>query len=422
MKHSLRLLVIAVAFVVALAMSGCGSRDDSGGSDTAPGITDTEITLGGIFPFSGPASSYAVIPKAQEAYFKYINEEKGGVEMKDGKTRKIKYLVEDDGYEPSRTVTAAHKLIDKEQVFALYSTLGTPPNLAIWEFVNQAKVPQTFVASGASVWGSGIDAHPWTIGFQLAYTTEAAIWAKYLTDHNPDAKVAVLFANDDVGADYFGGFKEAIKGTNIKIIAEKSYETTDATVSAQMTELASSGADTFLNISTPKFAAQAIKAKGELGWDALQLLAAVSSSKATVLEPAGLANSAGVIYADFLKDPSNPAWADDADVKNYNELLAKYAPTVDALDRNAAFGWASAATLVATLEAMEEPTREALMKSVRNLNIEHIPMIVPGIPVITGDNDGYPVESAQLSTFNGTELELLGDVISYEGKTPIIKQ
>lgn len=413
--------VAILSVALAVTLGACGSRGGSADSNGDPGITDTEITLGGTFPFSGPASSYAVIPQAEKAYFKYVNEAKGGVKMGDGKTRKIKFLTEDDGYEPSRTVTAAHKLIEQDKVFALYSTLGTPPNLAIWDYVNKVKVPQVFIASGASYWGSDIKAHPWSIGFQLGYTTEAAIWAEYLKKNNPNAKVAILYANDDFGADYLGAFKLAIKGTGIKVVAEKGYATTDPTVNAQVTNLASSNADIFLNISTPKFAAQAIKAKAQLGWNAQQILSAVSASIATVFKPAGVENAKGIIYADSLKDPSSPTWAGDKDVKQYKKILSKYASNLDLADRNVVFGYASAVTFVTALEQMQKPTRDELMKTVRNLDIKKPPMLIPGIPIKTGPNDGYPTESAQLSKFNGTEPKLIGGIISYEGKTPITK-
>lgn len=419
-----RIGLAAGAVVLSLSLAACGGRSDAGsdGATSTPGVTDTEIVFGGTFPYSGAASSYNVVGEAAKAYFAYVNDELGGVTMGDGKTRKITYLVEDDAYEPNRTVEAARKLIEQDKVFGLHNMLGTGTNLAARDYITQQEVPHVFIGGGASNWGAETDKYPWSTGWQIAYTTESGVWGKYLLEEQPAAKVAVLYQNDDLGLDYLNGFKHAIEGSDITIVAEKSFNTSDATVDSQVTDLAGAGADVFLNISTPKFAAQAIKKKAELGWDALQIVAAVSSSVATVYEPAGLANAEGILSADFLKDPSNPAYADDEDVIEFKERLAKYDGKLNPADRNVIFGWAAAETLVHALEDTEEPTREAFMEAVRSLDIPDQPLLIDGVPVKTSEDDGYPIESAQLNRFNGKIIEPLGEVISYEGATPVLEK
>jgi branched-chain amino acid transport system substrate-binding protein len=395
------LLAVAVLSVVA-----CGRDDDDGGDGGSdPGISDDSIKVGGSYPFSGPASAYRSIEQGAQAYFSFANE-KGGV---DG--REIEFVTLDDAYEPAKAVQNARRLIQEEQVFALFNTLGTANNVGIWDYANEQEVPHVFVATGASLWGADVAAHPWTTGWQPDYVTESQVYADFLEQEKPNAKVAVLYQNDAFGEDLLNGFKEAAKGTNIKVVAEESYEVTDPTVSSQMSKLAGSDADTFLNITTPKFGAQAIVAADKLGWKVLHIINNVSASKLLVLEPAGLDKSQGLISTAYFKDPASPEWSDDASMKEFKEALAKYEPRANPEDPFCVFGWAAASTMVEALKGMEEPTREAFMDSVRNLDLE-IPILLPGIEVKTsGEQDGYPIEAMQIQRFEGENWVLQDDVI-----------
>jgi branched-chain amino acid transport system substrate-binding protein len=399
---------LVLLLVVALATAACGRDDDDdegGGGGSDPGITDDSIKLGGSYPFSGPASAYRSIEQGAQAYFSFANA-KGGV---DG--RKIDFVALDDAYEPARAIQNARRLIQEEQVFALFNPLGTANNVAIWDYANKQEVPQVYVATGASLWGADIAAHPWTIGWQPDYVTESQVYADYLKDEKPNAKVAVLYQNDAFGEDLLNGFKEATKGTNIEVVAEESYEITDPTVSSQMSKLANSDADTFLNITTPKFGAQAIVAADKLGWKVLHIINNVSASKLLVLEPAGLDKSQGLISTTYFKDPASPEWSDDAAMREFKDALAKYQPRANPEDPFSVYGWAVAATMVEALKGMKEPTREALMESVRNMDVE-IPILLPGITVETsGDQDGYPIEAMQIQRFEGENWKLQGEVI-----------
>ncbi len=331
---------------------------------------------------------------------------KGGV---DG--REIDFVTVDDAYEPPKAVQNARRLIQEEEVFALFNTLGTANNAAIWDYANEQEVPQVYVATGASLWGSDVDAHPWTIGWQPDYVTESQVYADFLEAEKPNAKVAVLYQNDAFGEDLLNGFKKATEGTNIQVVAEESYEVTDPTVGSQMSKLANSDADTFLNITTPKFGAQAIVAADKLGWKVLHIINNVSASKLLVLEPAGLDKSQGLVSTAYFKDPAGPDWADDAAMKEFKSALAKYEPRANPEDPNCVFGWSAAATMVEALKAMEEPTRDALMKAVRNMDVE-IPTLLPGIEVKTaGTEDGYPIEAMQIMRFEGENWQLQDEVI-----------
>jgi len=397
-----RSVSLALLLMVVLVAAGCGRDEENGGGD--PGITDDEIKIGGSYPFSGPASAYRSIAEGAKAYFEKVNAE-GGV---DG--RKINFITLDDAYEPPKAVQNARRLIQQEQVFALFNTLGTPNNVAIWDYVNKQKVPHLYVATGASLWGANPKAHPWTIGWQPDYVSESQAYGDYLDKNKPRAKVAVLYQNDAFGEDLLNGFKDAIKGTDIEIVAEESYEVTDPTVSSQMAKLANSDADTFLNITTPKFGAQAIAAADKLGWKVLHIINNVSASKLLVLEPAGLDASQGLISTTYFKDPAGPEWADDPAMKEYKSSIRKYS-RLNPEDPFGVYGWGAAQTLVEALKNMKEPTREALMDAVRNMELK-VPMLLPGIEVKTsGMKDGYPIEATQIQRFEGENWKLEGDVI-----------
>jgi branched-chain amino acid transport system substrate-binding protein len=399
---------MALLLMAAIPFAACGRDDDEGGGGgggSDPGITDDSIKLGGSYPFSGPASAYRSIEQGAQAYFGFVNS-KGGV---DG--RKIDFVTLDDAYEPAKAVQNARRLVQEEQVFALFNTLGTANNAAIWDYTNKQQVPQVYVATGASLWGADTKAHPWTTGWQPDYVTESQVYADYLKKAKPNAKVAVLYQNDAFGEDLLNGFKKAVEGTSIKVVAEESYEVTDPTVSSQMSKLASSDADTFLNVSTPKFGAQAIVAADKLGWKVLHIINNVAASKLLVLQPAGLDKAQGLISTAYFKDPASPEWADDASMKEFKAALAKYQPRANPEDPNCVYGWAAAETMTEALKGMKEPTREALMESVRHMDVE-IPILLPGIKVqMSGDEDTYPIEAMQIQRFEGENWKLEGEVI-----------
>lgn len=409
------LRLMAATLATGLVLAGCGGRDDGGDSaseggaaENVPGVTDTTIKLGTSFPLSGPASAYSTITKGAQAHFEFVNEN-GGVNG-----RKIEYEVLDDGYEPPRAVSNSRRLITQEEVFALFNTLGTPPNLAIWDYVNQQEVPHVFIATGATEFGADIEAHPWTIGWQPNYQTEAAALAQYLENEQPDAKVAVLFQNDGFGKDLLGGFEKAIEGTGVEIVARESYEVTDPSVASQVKKLAGSGADAFLNISTPKFAAQAIATVAKSDWKPTHMISNVAASKSLVFKPVGLEAATGILAPNYLLDPSSEEAKSDPDYQTYVDAMEKFAPDADPTEAFNVYGWASAATMVAALEkAGEDLTREGFMEAVRSLDTE-IPMLLPGIKVQTGPDDGYPIEAVQIQRFDGENWEAVGDL--YDGE------
>jgi branched-chain amino acid transport system substrate-binding protein len=396
--------------VLALVPAACGREDDSSGGGSGdgakadPGITDKTIKLGGSYPFSGPASAYGTIGEGAKAYFKFLNA-KGGVNG-----RKIDFITLDDGYEPPKALQNARRLVQQEKVFAMFNTLGTPNNLAIWDFLNEQKVPQLFVATGASAWGSDIKAHPYTIGWQPNYVTEAKVYAEYLKKNKPNAKVAVLYQNDGFGKDLFNGFKQGIAGSDIKVVRQESYNVTDPTVAAQVGRLARSGADTFLNITTPKFGAQAIATVAKSGWKPLHILNNVAADKNLVLKPVGLENAKDIVSTAYFKDPQGDQWADDPAVQEYKDALKKYAPKSDPEDAFNMYGWTVATTMAKALEQMKEPTRDSLMEAVRNMDLEQ-GTLLPGNKIETTPDDGYPLEAMQIIKFDGENWQLQGDLI-----------
>jgi branched-chain amino acid transport system substrate-binding protein len=400
--RAMRILWVALLVAGCLVIAACGRDDEEGSTD--PGITDDTIKLGGSYPLSGPASAYRSIEQGAQANFKYVNAN-GGV---DG--RKIEFVTLDDAYEPPKAVQNARRLVQEEEVFALFNTLGTANNVAIWDYTNKEEVPQLFVATGASLWGADVDAHPWTTGWQPDYVTESQVYADYLEQEKPNAKVAVLYQNDAFGEDLLNGFKKATEGTNIEVVAEESYEVTDPTVSSQMSKLASSDADTFLNITTPKFGAQAIVAADKLGWKVLHIINNVSASKLLVLEPAGLDKSQGLISTAYFKDPASPEWENDDSMMEFKDALAEHEPRANPEDPNTVYGWAAASTMVEALKGMEEPTRQALMDSARSLDIE-VPILLPGIDVKMAADDGYPIEAMPIIRFEGDNWQRQNEVI-----------
>lgn len=397
------MLLTASLVLAASLVAGCGrGEEDSGSQD--PGVTKDSIKLGGIYPFSGPASAYGQIATGAKAHFDMVND-KGGV---DG--RKIEFSTVDDAYEPPKAVQQSRKLIEQDKVFALFNTLGTPSNLAIWDYTNQEKVPQTYVATGATEFGADIKKHPYTTGWQPNYTTEATIYANYLKKEKPNAKVGVLLQNDGFGKDLTGGFEEALKGSDVKVVAKETYEATDPSVAPQVKKLSTSGADTFLNVTTPKFSAQAIAAVAKSDWKPLHILNNVGASKTTVLAPVGLENAKDIVSTAYFKDPEDPEFASDPAMKEYKAQLKKSSAKANPNEPFHVYGWAAAATMVEALKGMKEPTRDELMKSIRNMDTE-IPILLPGVKVQTkGESDGYPIEAMQIIQFDGKNWKRQGQV------------
>lgn len=397
-------------------VTACGGGRGGGTAGAAPGITDSQVKLGGSYPLSGPSSAYSTIAKSAQAYFEKVNAE-GGVQMADGKTREVNFVVYDDGYEPSRTLENARRLIEEDRVFALFGTLGTPGNSAIVDYVNEQGVPHLFLATGASKWGANVEKWPWTIGWQPAYALESAVYADYLKQERPEAQVAILFQNDDYGDDFLGGFERAIEGSDIEIVARESYQVTDPSVDSQVVNLAQSEADVFFDVTTPKFAAQAIAKKAEIGWGALHLLNNVSASIESVLKPAGVEASQDVVTATYIKDAADPRFDDDPALQQYMSDAKEYGD-FNVLDPYGIFGFAVCDTMTKVLQDTGEPTRQALMDVVRSMDYDN-PLLLPGVRVKTSEGDGFPIESNQLVRFEGEQWKPFSDLIKREGETPV---
>ena len=371
-----------------------------------PGVTDTEIKIGQTMPYSGPASAYGTIGRSEAAYFNMINDQ-GGVNG-----RKINFISLDDGYSPPRTVEQVRKLVEEEQVLLLFQGLGTPTNTAIHKYMNAKKVPQLFVATGATKWGDP-EHFPWTMGWQPNYQTEGHLYAKYLLKSKPAAKIAVLFQNDDYGKDYVKGLHDGLGGkADTMIVKEVSYEVTDPTVDSQIVTLQSSGADTFFIIATPKFAAQAIRKTYDVGWKPLTFINNVSTSIAAVLEPAGLEKSVGLVTALYFKDPTDPQWSKDPAMKQWRAWMEKYYPDGNIGDGFNTYGYAVAQTMVHVLKQCgDDLTRENVMRQAANLKNLEISVLLPGITINTSPTDFYPIEQVQLARFDGKRWVLFGEVL-----------
>lgn len=372
-----------------------------------PGATDTEIKVGQTMPYSGPGSTYGAIGKAEAAYFRMLNEQ-GGING-----RKINLISLDDSYSPPRTVEQVRRLVEQEEVLLLFQTLGTAPNTAIHKYMNAKKVPQLFVSTGATKWGD--PAHfPWTMGWQPPYQHESHVYAKYLLKSKPAAKIAILYQNDDYGKDYLKGFKDGLGDSASKmIVAEVTYEPTDPTIDSQIVSLQASGADVLFDISIPKFAAQAIRKVYDVGWRPLHIINNVSSSVATVLQPAGLEKSVGVMSSQYLKDPTDPSWKDDKAIKDYLAFMKKYYPDGNSDDIFNVYGYAAAQTLVHVLKQCgDDLTRENVMRQAANLKDLEVAGLLPGIRMNTGPADFYPIEQLQLMRFDGSRWVRFGEVFA----------
>jgi ABC-type branched-subunit amino acid transport system substrate-binding protein len=400
---------IAVASVAAFALLAASDSGALAQKKYDSGATDTEIKIGNIMPYSGPASAYGVIGKTEAAYFKKVNDA-GGING-----RKINFISYDDGYSPPKTVEQARKLVESDEVLFIFNSLGTPPNSAIHKYMNAKKVPQLFVATGATKWNDSKD-FPWTMGWQPSYQSEARIYAKYILREKPNAKIAVLYQNDDYGKDYLKGLKDGLgdKAASM-IVAEESYETTEPTVDNHVVKLKATGADIFFDIATPKFAAQAIKKVAEIDWKALHILNNVSASVGSVIKPAGYENSQGIISAAYLKDVSDPQWENDAGMKQFLDFLAKDFPEGNKLDGSVIVGYGVAQTMVQVLKQCgDNLTRENIMKQAASLKDFRTEVLLPGIKVNTSASNFAPISQLQLQVFKGERWNLFGDIISGE--------
>jgi branched-chain amino acid transport system substrate-binding protein len=397
------LFAAAVVAGAALAVSPAAAQKKY---DT--GASDTEIKVGNTNPNSGPASAYGVIGKTIAAYFNKINAE-GGVNG-----RKINFISYDDGYSPPKTVEQIRKLVESDEVLLTFQTLGTPPNTAIQKYMNAKKVPQLFVATGATKWNDPKN-FPWTIGWQPNYQSEGHIYAQYLIKNHPNGKIGILFQNDDYGKDYVKGLKDGLNG-KLPIVAELPYETSDPTIDSQIVNLKASGADVFFNVTTPKFAAQAIKKMAEIEWKPVHLLNNVSNSVGSVLKPAGLDNAKGILTTVYLKDPTDPTWKDDSAYKEWLAFMDKYYPDGDKTSTFTVYGYLAAQTLVHTLKQCgDDLTRENVMKQAANLKDLQLGMLLPGITINTSPTDFAPIKQMQMEKFNGERWELFGPVLTGAG-------
>ena len=371
-----------------------------------PGASDTEIRIGNTNPYSGPASAYGTIGKSIGAYFKMVNEQ-GGING-----RKIAFISYDDGYSPPKTVEMVRKLVEQDEVLFVFQTLGTPSNTAIHKYMNMKKVPQLHVATGATKWDDPKN-FPWTMGWQPNYQTEARIYAANILKERPNAKIAILYQNDDYGKDYLKGMRDGLGAkAATMIVKEVSYEVTDPTVDSQMVQLQASGADVFFNITTPKFAAQAIRKAYDLGWTPLHFLNNVSASVGSVLIPAGLDKSVGLVSTQYIKDPLDGQWANDAAVLGWKSFMAKYYAEGDLKDASNIYGYTVASTLHQVLKlAGDNLTRDNIMKQAASMKNFRVDTMLPGISINTSDDDFAPIQSVQLIRFDGKEWKRFGEIM-----------
>jgi branched-chain amino acid transport system substrate-binding protein len=372
------------------------------------GASDTEIKIGHTNPYSGPASSYGVIGKTIQAYWKSVNES-GGING-----RKVNFISLDDGYSPPKTVECIRQLVEQDKVLCTFNTLGTPCNTAIHKYMNQKKVPMLFVATGASKWGDPKN-FPWTMGFQPDYHTEGVIYAKHLLANVKNPKIAVLMQNDDFGKDYWNGFKEGLGKDADKVTKHVTYETTDPTVDSQVIQLKDSGANVFFVIAIPKFAAQAMRKAGDIGWKPAIYLNNVSSSVASAMKPAGFENVQGVITALYLMDPTDKQFDGHPDMKGWVEWMGKHNAGASLQDASNVFAYSVSSLMHETLKKCgDDLTRENVMRQAANHHNLRIPLLLPGITVNTSPTDFYPLQAVQLSRFKGETWELFGDVMHAE--------
>lgn len=400
-----RMTLAASGFAAALALAvSSGTVLAQKKYDT--GATDTEIKIGNIVPYSGPASAYGVVGKAMGAVFARVNDA-GGING-----RKINFISYDDAYSPPKAVEQARKLVESDEVLLAFGVLGTPSNSAIQKYLNGKKVPQLFLATGATKWNDPKH-FPWTMGWLPSYQAEGDIYAKYLLKDHPGKKIAILYQNDDFGKDYLKGIKDGLGAKASDIVIEESYELSEPTIDSHIVKMKAKNPDVMVYFTTPKFGAQALKKVGELAWKPVQIIANVSASTATVMKPAGFENAQGVISAAYAKDASDPQWKDDAGMKDFDSLLAKYLPDTNRIDSSAMTGYNMALTMVAVLKACgDDLTRANVMKQAASIKDLELAGLLPGIKINTSPTDFAPISQLQLMRFDNGRWQLFGDVIS----------
>jgi len=394
---------LLLALVLALGMAAVSTVP--AGAQTVVGVTATEIKIGNTNPYSGPASAYGTIGKTIAAYFKKVNDE-GGVNG-----RKINFITYDDAYTPPKTVEMVRKLVEQDQVAALFQTLGTPTNTAIHKYVNQQKVPHLFVATGATKWDDPKN-FPWTMGFQPNYQTEGRVYAAYILKNIPDAKIGILYQNDDYGKDYVKGMEDGLGAAASKLIVLKqSHEVTDPTIDSQIINLKNSGANVFFNVTIPKFAVQAIRKAHDIGWKPTHFLNNVSSSYASVLKPAGVEASRGLITALYTKVVTDPQWKNDKGFQDWVAFMKKYYPEGSLEDDSNFFGYSAAVLMTQVIKQCgNDLSRENIMRQAENLKNVELPFLLPGIKVDTSPTDHAPIQQERLAKFNGEYWELFGEI------------
>jgi branched-chain amino acid transport system substrate-binding protein len=393
------------SFLQSSAAAAAFSASSGSARAETPGVTDTEIKIGQTMPYSGPASAYGVIGKADVAYCKMIND-MGGING-----RKLNLISLDDGYSPPKTVEQTRRLVEQEQVAFIFDSLGTAPCLAVRQYLNDNKIPQLFVATGASAFADP-DHFPWTMGWQPNYQTESTIFAKQILQTKPDAKIGVLFQNDGFGKDYLLALKRTLGDRAGMIVKEASYETSEPTIDSQVLTLQGAGADLFYIAATPKFAAQAIRKAYDVGWTPTRYMSSVAQSIAAVMKPAGVEKSKGVITAIYGKDPTDARWKDDPGFKEYAAFVQKYMSPNDLIDANATYGMGVTATLVQVLKQCgDDLSRENVMRQAANIKNLVLPMGLPGMSINTSATNFSPIRQEQLATFNGESWEAFGEVM-----------
>ncbi|WP_398466815.1 ABC transporter substrate-binding protein [Tardiphaga sp.] len=400
--RSLRLAAIPAALTFLLATTGAFAQKKY---DT--GATDTEIKIGNIIPYSGPASAYGVIGKTEAAYFAMVNAQ-GGING-----RKINFISYDDAYSPPKAVEQVRKLVESDEVLVVFNPLGTPSNTAIQKYLNGKKVPQLFVATGATKWNDPKN-FPWTIGWQPSYQSEAVIYAKYLLKEKPDAKIGIIYQNDDFGKDYLKGFRDGLGAKAATMITvEDSYEVAEPTMDTHVVKVKSANPDVLMIFASPKFAAQIIRKTGELGWKPLQIMTNVSISVGAVMQPAGFENAQGVLSASYSKDGTDQQWKDDPGIKKWSAFLDKYYPEANKADSGTIYGYGAAQTLVKVLEMCgDDLTRANVMKQAASLK-DYVPdTMLPGVKINTSATDFAPISQLQMQRFKGQAWERFGEIFS----------
>jgi len=396
-------LVASLSFSFAVTPATAQKRYDVGASDN-------EIKIGNTMPYSGPLSAYSLNGRTEAAFFRKINDE-GGING-----RKITFISYDDAFSPPKTVEQARKLVESDEVLFVFQSLGTPTNNAIQKYLNERKVPHLFIGTGATKFGDP-KRFPWTMGWQPTYQAEARIYARYILENIPQAKIGILYQNDDSGKDYLKGLKDGLgeEAARRMIVGELPYDPAETTVDSQVVTLKTLGANVFFNEATPKFAAQAIRKAAEIGWKPVQFVASISNSVGSVYKPAGLENSKGVLSTIYLKDPTDPAWKDDPAIREWTAFMDKYFPEGDKSSVFTVYGYLTAQTLVQVLKQCgDDLTREQVMRQAANLKDLQLDLLLPGIKINTGPSDYFPIEQMQLTRFNGEHGELIGSVMSGE--------